>query len=648
MVALIIRTFHPVVASLFTYDNILTTMLTTYRQIAEIFVIFICSLFLFTWGLSSQEIIGFDSRFYLFAQEMWLYGLSWFPTTYHSPYPDYPATSTIVIYFFATLMGHLNKLVAVLPTAILAAITVTLTYMIGSLQHKRWGLCAVFFMLLTGAFIKNARAISLDMYSTVITASCFYLIYSADKIGRPRRAIWIYPLLLLGFVFRGPIGLVIPTGVVCTYYLLNKKIKYFFLHGILALLLLCACTALLLALAYHVGGEAFMQNVLRMEILGRMDNHFLPRFFYFTNSFGNYALAYPVAWLVLIVAAYYAYTTRDKSPDTILLLSLFGWMMIILLGMSIPEDKKVRYILPMLPAVALIAAYPFVAPSAQYYFTMLRKMMVRLFFVFPFILLIAMIALKLYSHQHPFHPDMDYKHIYIVFAALQGFNLILYFMRMHERELITLCVAALSFLFINATVLEPIEIDNNRARAFVMSIDAHRIRDQARLVFYKERPDGLPIKYLINRASSDQPIFIDSEAELSSFKATPTYFITSATNEALPFHQIAKNSLGHVPVVVFTSGSNNMTKEICIHCYVSGKVQGVWFRASTQEQAQRLNITGWARNLPDGRVEVLACGKKENIAELYEWLKHGPQGAKVTELSYEEQPWQELHGFVTM
>lgn len=84
---------------------------------------------------------------------------------------------------------------------------------------------------------------------------------------------------------------------------------------------------------------------------------------------------------------------------------------------------------------------------------------------------------------------------------------------------------------------------------------------------------------------------------------------------------------------------------ICMHCYVSGKVQGVWFRASTREQALRLDIRGWARNLPDGRVEVLACGEKEKIAELYEWLKHGPQLAKVTDLSYEELPWQDLHDF---
>ena len=88
-----------------------------------------------------------------------------------------------------------------------------------------------------------------------------------------------------------------------------------------------------------------------------------------------------------------------------------------------------------------------------------------------------------------------------------------------------------------------------------------------------------------------------------------------------------------------------MTNQICIRCYVTGKVQGVWFRASTKEAAEKLNISGWACNLPDGRVEVVACGAKEAVAQLYEWLKVGPRLARVTHLSYEELPWQEYRGF---
>lgn len=89
------------------------------------------------------------------------------------------------------------------------------------------------------------------------------------------------------------------------------------------------------------------------------------------------------------------------------------------------------------------------------------------------------------------------------------------------------------------------------------------------------------------------------------------------------------------------------SNKICMHCYVSGKVQGVWFRASTQAQAKRLELSGWARNLPDGRVEVLACGEAGKIEELYEWLKHGPELARVTNLFREELPWQQMQGFET-
>ncbi|MFC3715054.1 acylphosphatase [Luteimonas soli] len=62
---------------------------------------------------------------------------------------------------------------------------------------------------------------------------------------------------------------------------------------------------------------------------------------------------------------------------------------------------------------------------------------------------------------------------------------------------------------------------------------------------------------------------------------------------------------------------------------VSGRVQGVFFRASTREQAQRLGLCGHARNLPDGRVEVLAAGEADAIETLARWLQHGPPQARV-------------------
>jgi acylphosphatase len=88
-----------------------------------------------------------------------------------------------------------------------------------------------------------------------------------------------------------------------------------------------------------------------------------------------------------------------------------------------------------------------------------------------------------------------------------------------------------------------------------------------------------------------------------------------------------------------------MQDKICLHCFVSGLVQGVWFRAGTFEQANKLGLTGWVRNIPDGRVEVMACGKKEIVMQLEAWLKQGPTRAKVSEVKAEELVWQDFENF---
>lgn len=90
-----------------------------------------------------------------------------------------------------------------------------------------------------------------------------------------------------------------------------------------------------------------------------------------------------------------------------------------------------------------------------------------------------------------------------------------------------------------------------------------------------------------------------------------------------------------------------MSNKIGIHVYVSGRVQGVWYRASTEAQAVKLGVMGFAKNLDDGRVEVLAFGERERVMQLLEWLKHGPELAKVTELNYQEVAWEDYPKFET-
>ncbi len=67
---------------------------------------------------------------------------------------------------------------------------------------------------------------------------------------------------------------------------------------------------------------------------------------------------------------------------------------------------------------------------------------------------------------------------------------------------------------------------------------------------------------------------------------------------------------------------------------IEGRVQGVWFRESTRRQAQPLGITGFAKNMADGSVQVLACGEHGALNQLAQWLKHGPPMAQVDHLEW--------------
>jgi acylphosphatase len=82
------------------------------------------------------------------------------------------------------------------------------------------------------------------------------------------------------------------------------------------------------------------------------------------------------------------------------------------------------------------------------------------------------------------------------------------------------------------------------------------------------------------------------------------------------------------------------------HLLISGRVQGVFYRASCRREAEALGLTGWVRNLPDGRVEALVQGPKETVEAMVAWCYRGPDEAQVTniDVAYED-PRDDLSGF---
>ena len=76
-----------------------------------------------------------------------------------------------------------------------------------------------------------------------------------------------------------------------------------------------------------------------------------------------------------------------------------------------------------------------------------------------------------------------------------------------------------------------------------------------------------------------------------------------------------------------------------VHVIISGKVQGVCFRAYTQDTAQVLNLTGWVRNLHDGGVEAVFEGGDEDIEKMVSWCRHGPRMARVDNIIVKDEPY---------
>lgn len=93
------------------------------------------------------------------------------------------------------------------------------------------------------------------------------------------------------------------------------------------------------------------------------------------------------------------------------------------------------------------------------------------------------------------------------------------------------------------------------------------------------------------------------------------------------------------------SDVDTTAKPLTIHFVVSGRVQGVFFRASTRRMADHYGVGGWVRNLPDGRVEGVASGCAQALDAFRQWLYHGPVTAQVVNLEVTQSEFEEFSGF---
>lgn len=485
------------------------------------------ALLLFIAGVYGQAPIGFDSRFVLFAQEMLRHGPTVFPTTYGQPYADYSALSTVFVWLFSLPLGTVNSLTAWLPSAIAGALIVTLMYRLLAPYSQRWALISIALLILTSTFVTEVRAVSQDLMLAAVAFAVFYIGYAHDHFGAGRRWPLVFVLLLLGFGIRGPIGLVVPTGMLCSYYLLNRQWSRFFLFGVLASLLLAACIGLLLWAAQASGGSAFLQDVIRMQFMGRMDGSegVSGSLYYFTSSMGNYALAYPLALLAL--AAAWLSRPHQRGPALRLVQYCAAAGLIVMVGLSIPQAKKARYLLPMLPMAAIIAAYPFQVVHGRV-FRVLRGLIQGLWLVTPALLM----AVLLFAKRRFPEQLTEITLVLIVLGLLQLAALSRLLIPKWRAEVLALC-SVLALWTVYAAVFEPVERQLYDTQTFSRAAFAQVQKDPAPLVLYGMGKDAKAIKFMVNIEQDLQPKFSESIQDLETLKGPAWLMMDNKDFQAL-------------------------------------------------------------------------------------------------------------------
>jgi acylphosphatase len=88
-----------------------------------------------------------------------------------------------------------------------------------------------------------------------------------------------------------------------------------------------------------------------------------------------------------------------------------------------------------------------------------------------------------------------------------------------------------------------------------------------------------------------------------------------------------------------------MSERVRRRAVIRGRVQGVWFRGATEEQARRRGVDGWVRNRPDGSVEAVFEGAPDAVAALVEFVRRGPPAARVERVEELEEPPEGERGF---
>lgn len=484
-----------------------------------------------------REPYGLEYRFLLFAQNMWRDGFQPFPMAYHHYYVDYLATQTWFVVALAKSIGTLTPFVAMLPTIIASGLTASILFISLAKRSQAWGVAAVLMLLATYQWTLSSSGIALDPFVALSAVFCFWI------VGGNHSLFWALLGCIFGFLCRGPIGFIIPAAVVFAVLFSDFSLKQCLKWGLIALIGFALCVAAWLGLASHAGGPALMHKAINMQFTYRLHSHSQPVWFYLQVLLSNYAVTGLIA-LVTIISVFP--TLFFRSENMHVLRQLVFWVLIILLGMSIPGAKRARYILAISPALAAIASYPFTMPSENKVLLWSNKWFTWLFAVLP---VIALLALLMFSYKLK---GVDLEPALIGLSLMGLLVLFSFFLVPSHYTKVTmrLFAGALSMMILVLALIQPILVMHDNASVFTKHLEKY-LTPKTPLVLYKMNPDQEAIKLMAMLDKPIKPYFVDDLSKINKTNPNNLYVSRKANIDALPkklkgkFELLYRGQLGH-------------------------------------------------------------------------------------------------------
>ena len=301
----------------------------------------------FSLGTVGVEITRINIRFALMTAEMAEHPFGLFPTLNGEPYADYPSLYNLLSYLTSGGGRFVNRFTLALPTMILGGYVVWMTAKTAELLKRGAGFCAALFSLFSFEYLNIFMAFSIDL---PVAAAAITIVWSLLKFDFGCKALPLYAaMLFFAFAVRGPLGIILCGGVTASVILGARRWKALWLFGATGALALAACFGVSYWAILRQGGAALWHTVMDWQVGSRMGGgSFFDCFYYFTNAIGSFmpVTGFAVATLVM---------KRKELLKPELAIPIL-WALIPMLMLSIPSGKHLRYMTPLLPAFAIVAA----------------------------------------------------------------------------------------------------------------------------------------------------------------------------------------------------------------------------------------------------------------------------------------------------